>query len=111
MEIKEAVSIAKNALEDKKGFDLIVFNLEGISALADYFVIASGNNKNQMQAMCDEVSAKLAAQGVHTKQVEGYESANWILMDYGDFMIHIFNPESRDFYNLERLWRDAKVEE
>lgn len=111
MEIKEAVKIAKDSLEEKKGYDLKIFNLEGISAIADYFIIANGNNKNQMQAMSDEVSAKLAGFGIHTKQVEGYDAGNWILMDYGDFMVHIFNPESRDFYNLERLWRDAKVEE
>lgn len=110
MEIREAVYLAKEALEEKKGFDTKIFNLEGISALADYFLLATGNNKNQLQAMSDEVDEKLSNAGFHTKQVEGYDSANWILMDYGDFIVHIFNPESREYYNLERLWRDAKEE-
>lgn len=110
MEIKEAVLIGKNALEEKKGFDIKVLNISEISPLADYFVLATGNNRNQMQAMADEVSEKLAKAGVHGKMTEGYDGGSWILMDYGDFMIHIFNTETRDFYNLDRIWRDAKEE-
>lgn len=110
MEIKEAVLISKNALEDKKGYDVKILNISLISPLADYFVLATGNNKNQMQAMADEVSNKLTEAGVHGKITEGYEGGSWILMDYGDFIIHIFNSETRDFYNLDRIWRDAVVE-
>ena len=110
MEIKELTGIAISALEDKKGEDIKLLNITGISPISDYFVIATGNNTNQMQAMADEVSEKLNEAGAKLKHTEGYDSANWILMDYGDFMIHIFNPESRDFYNLERIWRDAGTE-
>lgn len=110
-EVKEAVKVAVEAIRDKKGENIKVFNIAGISPLADYFVLATGNNRNQIQAMCDEVAASLAKIKVHAKQTEGYDSANWILCDYGDFMIHIFNPESREFYNLERLWKDATEEE
>lgn len=111
MDIREVVMLAKKAMEEKKAEDIKVLNITGLSPIGDYFVLATGNNRNQMQAMADEVDQELAKVNVHVKQVEGYDNANWILMDYGDFMIHIFNPESRDFYNLERIWRDAKVEE
>ena len=110
MEIKELTGIAISALEDKKGEDIKLLNITGISPISDYFVIATGNNSNQMQAMADEVSKQLSDAGATLKHTEGYDAANWILMDYGDFMIHIFNPESRDFYNLERIWRDAVTE-
>ena len=110
MDIKEYVDISVKALEDKKGTDIKVLNIGGISPLADYFVIATGNNRNQMQAMSDEVCEKLAKSKISARHIEGYDSANWILIDFSDFIIHIFNPESRDFYNLERIWRDAVVE-
>ncbi len=110
MEIKELTGVAISALEDKKGEDIKLLNITGISPISDYFVIATGNNSNQMQAMADEVSEQLNKAGATLKHTEGYDAANWILMDYGDFMIHIFNPESRDFYNLERIWRDAVTE-
>lgn len=110
-DIKEIVDIAVEAIADKKGTDIKVFNISEISPLADYFIIATGNNKNQNQAIIDEVNEKLNAVKIHPRQIEGYENANWILSDYGDIMIHIFNPESREFYNLERLWKDAPCEE
>ena len=111
MEIKDAVMLAKEALEDKKAFDVKVLNITGLSPIGDYFLIATGNNTNQIQAMSDAADEVLQKNGICARQIEGYQNANWILMDYGDFMIHIFNPESREFYNLERIWRDAKVEE
>ncbi len=111
MEIKEAVIIAKNAMEDKKAFDVKILNITGLSPIGDYFLLATGSNTSQIQAMADAASDALAKAGFFAKQTEGYQNANWILMDYGDFMIHIFNPESREFYNLERIWRDAVVEE
>ncbi|MCQ2523674.1 MAG: ribosome silencing factor [Lachnospiraceae bacterium] len=111
MEVKDAVKAAVEAIRDKKGEDIKVFYIADVSPLADYFILATGNNRNQIQAMSDEIDAALAKLNVHSKQIEGYDSANWILCDYGDFMVHIFNPESREFYNLERLWKDAKQEE
>jgi len=111
MEIREAVMAAKAAMEDKKAENIKVLNITGLSPIGDYFILATGNNRSQMQAMSDAADEALAKNHIHAKQTEGYDNANWILMDYGDFMIHIFNPESREFYNLERIWRDAKVEE
>ena len=109
-EIKDYVAIAKAAIEDKKGSDVKVLNISKLSPIADYFILATGSNINQLHAMADEVSEKLAINGVHPKQTEGYNAGNWILMDYGDFMIHLFQPESRDYYNLDRIWKDAVTE-
>lgn len=110
MEIKELVSKAVKVIEDKKGTDIKVLNINEISPLADYFIIATGSNANQLHAICDEIQAVLAKDKAYAKQVEGYDKANWILMDFGDIIIHLFQPESRDYYNLERIWRDAKEE-
>lgn len=107
--ILELVNIAKSSIEDKKGIDIKVLDIEGLSPLADYFIIATGTNSNQLQAISDEISENLSRHGCHPKQTEGYQAANWILMDYGDFMIHLFKPESREFYNLEKIWKDAKT--
>ena len=80
-----------------------------VSTLADYFIIASGSNRNQVQAMADSVSEKLGRAGVEPKQMEGYQTANWILLDYRDVVIHIFDEENRLFYDLERIWRDGTL--
>ncbi len=109
-EIKEYVAIAKDAIEEKKGTDVKILNISKISPIADYFILATGGNINQLNAMADEVTDKLSKAGVHPKQTEGYNAGNWILMDYGDFMIHLFQPESRDYYNLDRIWKDAVTE-
>lgn len=105
---KEMARIACEALEDKKAGDLKVINIEEVSVLADYFIIASGTNRNQVQAMADNVEEFLGKAGCPAKQVEGYQTANWILMDYKDIVIHIFDEENRLFYDLERIWRDGK---
>ena len=86
-----------------------VIDIEQVSSLADYFIIASGTNRNQVQAMADNVDEILGKAGYQVKQVEGYSTANWILMDYGDMIIHIFDEENRLFYDLERIWRDGKI--
>jgi ribosome-associated protein len=96
------------ALEDKKAEDIKVIDISGISSVADYFVITNGTNKSQIQALADSVEEKLAATSVHPKNIEGYNGANWILMDYSDILVHIFDSESRGFYDLERMWRDGK---
>ena len=108
MTSKEMALMAVNAMEDKKANDIKIIDIEKISTLADYFIIASGTNRNQVQAMADEVEEKLGRAGVEPKHIEGYASANWILMDYGDIVIHIFDEENRLFYDLERIWRDGK---
>ena len=108
MTSKEIAKIAIDALEDKKAQDLKVIDITDISSVADYFIIAGGTNRNQVQAMCDNVDECLGRAGVFCKQTEGYQNANWILMDFGDVVIHIFDEENRSYYNLERIWRDGK---
>lgn len=105
---KEMTILAIEALEDKKAEDIRVIDISEITVLADYFIIASGTNRSQIQALCDNVETVLGRNGVHVKQIEGYDSANWVLMDFGDIIIHIFDKENRLFYNLERIWRDGK---
>lgn len=106
---KEMTKIAINALEDKKAEDIRIIDISEISVLADYFIIASGNNRSQIQALTDNVEEALGKAGHGVKQIEGYDTANWILMDFGDIIVHIFDSENRLFYNLERIWRDGKT--
>ena len=108
---KEMAKIAINALEDKKANDIKILDISDVSVLADYFIIASGSNRNQVQAMADEVQEMLYKAGYESKQVEGYQTANWILMDYQDIIIHVFDEENRLFYDLERIWRDGSLVE
>lgn len=112
MEMKESREMAKlaiQALEDKKAEDIRVIDISEVSVVADYFLIASGNNRSQIQAMADNVQETLGKAGFEMRQVEGYGTANWILMDFGDVIVHIFDKENRLFYNLERIWRDGKA--
>lgn len=108
---KELARLACEALEEKKAEDIRIISIEKVSTLADYFLIASGNNRNQVQAMADNVEEVLGRAGFHPRQVEGYQNANWILMDYGDLVIHVFDQENRLFYDLERIWRDGQLVE
>ena len=105
---KEMARLACKALEDKKAVDIKVIDIEKVSILADYFIIASGTNRNQVQAMADNAEEILGRAGYEPRQIEGYQNANWILMDYGDLVIHIFDEENRLFYDLERIWKDGK---
>ena len=108
---KEMAKIAVAALEEKKAKDIKILDISGVSVLADYFIIASGSNRNQVQAMADEAQEKLYKAGYEAKQVEGYQTANCILMDYQDIIVHIFDEENRLFYDLERIWRDGSLVE
>ena len=84
-----------------------VIDIGGVSVLADYFIIASGNNRAQVQAMADEVEQRLGRAGAVPRQIEGYQAGNWVLMDFGDVIIHIFDAQNRLFYDLERIWKDG----
>lgn len=95
-------------LDAKKAKDIKLLNISDISVLADYFIIASGSSVTQTKALADEVEEKLLELGCYPKHKEGYSSANWILFDYGDVVVHILHSDSRTFYNLERLWSDAQ---
>ena len=108
---KKMAVLAVEALEEKKGEDIKVIDITEVSILADYFIIASGMNKNQVQALVDNVEETLSRAGYECRQVEGYQTANWILLDYGDVIVHIFDSENRLFYDLERIWRDGKLVE
>ena len=105
---REMTKLAISALEDKKANDIRVIDISNVSVIADYFIIASGNNRNQVQALADNVDDTLGKAGYPAKQVEGYASANWILMDFNDIIVHVFSEEDRLFYDLERIWRDGK---
>ncbi|MBR5419774.1 MAG: ribosome silencing factor [Lachnospiraceae bacterium] len=107
----EAREVAKNvieAMEEKKAVDIRVLDIAGISSIGDYFIIAGGNNVNQVHAIVDEIDERLGRKGVQPKHVEGYQNANWVLMDYGDVIVHVFDSENRLYYDLERIWKDGK---
>jgi len=108
MTSREMAKIASLAIDDKKGMNIKIIDISKISVLADYFIIASGSNRNQVQAIADNVQEELGKAGHECKQVEGYQTANWILLDYGDIIIHVFSDEDRLFYDLERIWRDGQ---
>ena len=102
------VKLAKAALEDKKAQNVKIIDIRNVSVLADYFIIADGSNPNQVHAMADSVEETLGKAGYACRQIEGYGTGGWILMDYGDIIVHAFNREDRLFYDLERIWRDGK---
>ncbi|MDE6739735.1 MAG: ribosome silencing factor [Lachnospiraceae bacterium] len=111
MDSKEIAKLAIAALEDKKAEDIKVIDISEVSVIADYFIIANGTNNSQIQALSDNVEEKLGQAGVPLRQIEGYNNANWILLDFHDVIIHIFDKENRLFYDLERIWRDGKLVE
>lgn len=105
---KEMAKIAYHALDDKKASDIQIIDISEISVIADYFVIASASNPNQIQAMMDAVDEELHKAGYPCKQTEGNQKSSWVLMDYRDIIVHIFSKEDRLFYDLERIWGDGK---
>ena len=106
---KMMAQIACKAIDDKKGQDIKIIDIHNVSVIADYFVIASGTNSNQVQAIVDNVEEQLGRAGFEAKQIEGNRNSSWILMDYGDVIVHVFDEENRLFYDLERIWRDGKA--
>ena len=107
MNAKEMAKLAIEALEDKKAEEIKIIDISNISTIADYFIIASGTNKSQIQTMTDNVAEVLGRAGHPEKHIEGYQNANWILMDFQDIIVHVFDKENRLFYDLERIWRDG----
>ncbi len=108
-ELDPEVKLAIHCAAEKKAVDMIALDLRNIASFTEFFVIASGSNQRQVQAIADEISEQLKKQ-LQTRpvRIEGYNSAEWVLLDYGDFVFHIFNGEAREFYDLARLWRDAR---
>ncbi|HKL80756.1 MAG TPA: ribosome silencing factor [Mobilitalea sp.] len=106
---KEMTKLVYQALDEKKGEDIQVIEIKDISIIADYFIIANGANSPQVDALVANVKDVLGKNGYDPKRIEGIRSAGWILMDYGDVVVHVFSKEDRLFYNLERIWRDGKT--
>ncbi len=106
---KNMALLAYQALEDKKAEEITIIDISTVSTIADYFLIASGTNRNQVQALADNVDETLGRAGYTIKQMEGYQNGNWVLLDFGDVIIHVFDRENRLFYDLERIWRDGKA--
>jgi len=106
--LPKQIDLAVHAAEDKKAIDLAVLDLRKAAGFTDYFVIASGANPRQVRAIADGVMEALAKDGAKPAHVEGYDRSEWILIDYFDFIVHVFAPETRMFYGLERLWGSAE---
>ena len=104
----EMVKIAYDALDEKLGEEIEILKIDEISVIADYLVIASGRNQNQLNAMIDLVEEKMAMAGYNSKRIEGNKNSTWVLMDFGDVIVHVFSKEDRLFYDLERIWKDGK---
>ncbi|MDD6266885.1 MAG: ribosome silencing factor [Clostridium sp.] len=107
MSARKLAKLIVHSLEEKKAEDIRIIDISKISTIADYFIIANGTNRNQVQALADNVGEDCHKAGYALHQTEGYNSANWILMDYSDVIVHIFSKEDRLFYDLERIWRDG----
>ncbi len=106
--LDERMLMALKAAEEKKAINSVVLDLREIASFTDYFVITSGTNERQVQAISDEIVETLKKAGTAAARVEGYKTAEWILLDYGDFVVHVFDEKARTFYDLERLWRESK---
>lgn len=107
MESKEILEIAVKAAENKRAENLTALDMTKVSLMADYFLIMEANSSRQIQAIADEITDQMAANGVKIRDVEGKNEANWILIDLGDVVVHVFQKEQRSHYNLEKLWSDA----
>lgn len=104
---REELEIAVKALDSKKAMKITALKVEDLTILANYFVIASASSTTQVKALADEVEFQLGEKGVKPKSIEGYQSQTWVILDYYDVMVHVFLEETRDFYQLERLWADG----
>jgi ribosome-associated protein len=108
-ELKRQVAQAISACQDKKAEEITILELEkGSGAFTDYFVVCSGTNPRQIQAIADEVEDRLEKAGLRPNNIEGYKQAEWVLLDYVDFVVHVFSEKARKYYELERLWKSAK---
>lgn len=109
MELKEKIKMIYKVLDEKKAEDIKIIDISEISTIGDYFIIATGDNQRLVHSLCNEVEEVLGKNGTNPKNIEGYQHGNWVLMDYEDFVIHVFDKENRSFYNLERIWKDGKL--
>lgn len=107
---RELLITAATAADDKRAEDILALNMKGISLIADYFLICHGNSDKQVQAIAREMKQKAEENGIEVKRMEGFDEAKWILVDLGDVVAHVFHRDERGYYNLERLWGDAPIE-
>ncbi|SDB12676.1 ribosome-associated protein [Ruminococcaceae bacterium FB2012] len=108
IEQKQMIETVIKALDSKRAEDIHLIGIKDLTIVADYFVIANGTSSTQTKALADEVEFQLKQKGIEPTRTEGYQGANWIVLDYGDIVVHVFYKETRDFYNLERLWQDGE---
>ncbi len=108
---RKLLSVAVKAADDKKAEDIVILNMQGLSTVADYFVICHGNSDKQVQAIASEIKEQVNKRGIDVTRLEGFDDARWILIDLGDVIVHVFHHEERSYYNLERLWGDAPYED
>lgn len=109
MQVREVIWKIKEAIEKKKAFDIVVLDLRGFFPFSDYWVLCSGSSPIQTKAVAEEILEQLGNMGLHPFHVEGEDTGEWILLDYGDVIVHVFRQEEREFYNLEKLWQRARV--
>ncbi|NLM27643.1 MAG: ribosome silencing factor [Clostridiaceae bacterium] len=109
VDLKEKYDFIINTLQDKKAKDVKVIDIRQLTTIADYFIICSGTSTTHIKTLSDEVEKKLVEKNERPLRREGYNSARWILLDYGDIVVHIFHEEDREYYNLEHLWQDGKT--
>ncbi|MBA9025507.1 MULTISPECIES: ribosome silencing factor [Bacillaceae] len=107
---RELLVMAAKAADDKRAEDILALNMKGISLIADYFLICHGNSDKQVQAIAREMKEKAEENGIQVRRMEGFDEAKWILVDLGDVIAHVFHRDERGYYNLERLWGDAPIE-
>ncbi|EQF23904.1 oligomerisation domain protein [Clostridioides difficile CD160] len=107
MTVEQMTKIAYDAIEDKLGQDTVIINIGKVSSLCDYFIITTASSQRQVKAIADNVEDELSKLGLEPRGKEGQSTQTWVLLDYGDVMVHVFNEENRGFYNLEKLWKDA----
>ena len=108
MNSNEMAQLAVKVLDEKKAKDIKALKVSELTVITDYFIIASGGSSTQVRALCDELEKVFSEKGVLPKHIEGMQSLSWVLMDFGDVIVHIFNDETREFYGIERLWQDAE---
>jgi len=111
MSNQELLKIAVKAADDKRAEDILALNMQGISLIADYFIICHGNSDKQVQAIAREIKEKAEENGYHVRRMEGFDEATWVLIDLGDVVAHVFHRDERSYYKLERLWGDAPLED
>ena len=110
MKVEDKLRIIKDSCKEKKGIDIKVLDIKGLSSIADYFVIVSGNSVRQVSALADEIEEKMDEKGINLENIDGKTTSRWILLDYGDIIVHVLHKDEREYYDIERLWSKDEEE-